>query len=339
MKNVKRLLIILLLIIFVTPVQAAPKAQYDQNGEVISVNGNYHSLNSTFNWLLTNPPAQDGSNFMERWEKSKVLDFYGWQLEHTTWNEYRKAWENNPKLADQMEKEHPILFYLSNANKRIFREVRHTNVKSGAVIWQLYDMGYIIKTKDQTIAIDVLLRDSKELVDVIDYGIVSHIHGDHYDPAFVEAMADAGKPVYAPFEAYGITTISEDTTIMLGEAEAKFTMNIQGNVPVIVSEINLGESANNYTVYDMADARDLTKLKPTQPIDLMMLHIANGYDPIEASTIVNPKATAYSHQMEMGHSTAPNGWRWKYDYTYNKIQGQPHHASYVLTWGERIVVK
>ncbi|CAG9613805.1 hypothetical protein BACCIP111899_03024 [Bacillus rhizoplanae] len=297
---------------------------------------NFKALNSTLNWFLDNPANADGSNFNTRWNKTAILDEYGWQLSNSTWNSYRSSWINNPSTADALEQSNPILYYLHRADQRAFKEIRRTKVEHGVVIWQIYNMGIIVKTKNTTFGIDIVARDSADLADILDFAIVSHKHQDHYDQNFVNALAAKGKPVYAPFSANGITVISDTCEYNFGEVNVRFTMNQQSTTPVIVSQINLGPSADNYTIYDIADSRDLTALKPTRHINLFMLHIANGYDPIQASNQIKADVTLYSHEMELSHSTAANGYRWKYGYSYNKIKSQPHSSSYILTWGERI---
>lgn len=219
---------------------------------------NFRALNSTLNWFLENPPSTDGSNFEARWEQSKILDEYAWQLSHTQWKAYQSAWVNDPQLADAMEQQNPILYYLDRAEDRTFAEIERTQVEQGAVMWQLYNMGMVVKTKDATYGIDIRSRDSARLVDDLDFAIVSHRHGDHYDPAFVEAMRAAGKPVLAPFEGNGLTVIGEGSQFSAGEVTVRFTMNSQGNVPVAVSEADLGAGADHYTIYDISDARNWT---------------------------------------------------------------------------------
>jgi|GEM_PF-1925969 len=300
----------------------------------------FDSLNATFNWFLSNPPNTNGSNFNARWSQAAILDEYGWQCSNTAWNTYRSYWTNNASAANAMEQSNPILYYLRNADQNAFDEIRNTKVEHGVVIWAIYNMGIVVKTKDICFAEDIVARGSSVLTDILDFAIVSHVHSDHYDSPFVSAMANAGKTVYAPFNGSGLTFV--DSTKMpleynYGDVNIRFEFNHQeANIPVLVSQINLGASADGYTIYDMADARTLSALHPTRHINLFMLHIANGFDPIQASNQIKSDVTLYSHEMELGHSTAANGYRWKYSYSYNKINSQPHASSYILTWGERI---
>ncbi len=300
----------------------------------------YDSLNATFSWFQNNPPNADGSNFNARWSQTSILDEYGWQCSNSTWNTYRSTWISNPASADAMEFSNPILYYLHKADQNAFDEIRNTVVEHGVIIWEIYNMGIIVKTKDICFGIDIVARNSESLADILDFAIVSHVHSDHYDSPFVAAMSEAGKTVYAPFTASGLTFV-DSTKLPLeynyGDVNIRFEFNHQeANIPVLVSQIDLGASADNYTIYDIADSRTISALHPTRHINLFMLHIANGFDPIQASNQINADATLYSHEMELGHSTAANGYRWKYGYSFNKINSQPHSSSYILTWGESI---
>lgn len=64
--------------------------------------------------------------------------------------------------------------------------------------------------------------------------------------------------------------------------------------------------------------------------------MANGFDPVVFQDHIGADVTLWGHELELGHSTAANGWRWKYDYAYNKARNQPHDSTYILTWGERL---
>jgi hypothetical protein len=292
-------------------------------------------LDSTFSWFRQNPPNPDGSNFLSRWEKTKPLDKYGMMISNQTWNIYRKSWINNPAEATKLENSNPILYYLREAVDHSVAEIKSTVVKHGAVIWKLYNMGYVVKTKDACFAIDLNQPGSEKLADVLDFVIASHVHSDHHNTALLDAMVKAGKPVYSPFYAKG-TLISATKEITFGEVKVRFTMNEQADVPVIVSEINCGSTADNYTIYHIADARSLVDLNPTRPINLFILHIANALDVFDAVARVKPDMTVYDHVMELGHGIGK--YRWSYQFTYNKIRKQSTASSCVLTWGERLEV-
>ena len=91
--------------------------------------------------------------------------------------------------------------------------IEKTDVQTGAVIWNVYNMAYIVKTKEITVAFDLTclppsLREegdgvryekrAKQLVDLCDVLFVSHIHGDHADGYVAGEFIKQNKPVVAP---------------------------------------------------------------------------------------------------------------------------------------------
>lgn len=290
-------------------------------------------LRFLLDWFRNNPPKADGSNFQMRWEKTVLLDKYGWELSNNDWNNYRSAWNNDPVKVSGYENANPILEYLRLSVQQSVQEIKNTKLSHGAVIWKLYNMGYVIKTREACFGIDLVFPGSKELVDVLDFAIVSHVHGDHFDKNFTDTMVAQGKMVYSPFYKPG-TVIDSAGEFRFNDVTVRFTMNMQGDVPVIVSQVDCGSSANHFTVYDIADARLLEELNPTRHVNLFLLHIANGLDVFDAVDKIKPDATVYDHVMELGHPIGK--YRWSYDFTFDKISRQDPASSLVLTWGERI---
>lgn len=331
----KKLTIIKLITVLFTAIIAFPAAAQTPADTTKSISQWKNELDANFKWFRQNPPNKSGSNFLTRWQKTAVLDKYGWQLSNTAWGTYRSYWIKDPAQAAQMEDSIPILYYLHKATSTSVAEIRSTHVKRGAVIWKLYNMGYIVKTRDACFGIDINQPGSEKLVDVLDFVIASHIHSDHNNIALLDAMVAAGKPVYSPFYSKG-TLISSTREFNFGEVNVRFTMNVQADVPVIVSQIDCGKSAHHYTIYHIGDSRSVPDFNPDRHVNLFILHIENAMNVFDAVACVKPDVTVYDHVMELGHSISQ--WRWSYQYTYNKIKSLPPARSYVLTWGERLMV-
>lgn len=287
-------------------------------------------LDSTFIWFRDNPP--NSSNIQSRRDKTVLLDKLGWQVSPETWKLYNSSIQDSA-LTMKLESQYPILYYLRHVFKKSVSEIKICQIDKGVIVWKLYNMGYVIKTKDVCFAIDLVTPFFIELVDVIDFAVVSHAHNDHFDKNFIQALTAKGKAVYSPFYREG-TVISSDTLFNFKELEVRFTMNKQGDLPVIVSEINCGPSADDYTIYNIADARILERLHPSRHVNLFIIHIANGLDVFDAVKKINPGITLYDHVMEFGHPV--DRYRWSYDFTYDKTKQTDPASNYVLTWGERI---
>jgi len=106
--------------------------------------------------------------------------------------------------------------FLSRYTK-VIESVEKTHVETGIVIWNVYNLSYIVKTKDITVAFDLIrlpgcLRKkgsevfhknlTKKLIDLCDVLFVSHIHVDHADPFVAEEFLKQGKPVIAPLTVF-----------------------------------------------------------------------------------------------------------------------------------------
>ena len=94
---------------------------------------------------------------------------------------------------------------------------------------------YVLKLHGKRIAIDVTPRimpidDSArcfllEWISDFDAHIVTHEHGDHYDPAFISELPASVKkiiPDFLPLKTEGRVTVTDGSEIMLGDAKLKF---------------------------------------------------------------------------------------------------------------------
>ena len=99
--------------------------------------------------------------------------------------------------------------------KKALDSINKTKVEKGVVIWNIYNSSYIVKTKEITVAFDLIrlphrlrkydddgLHIIKELVDLCDILFVSHIHGDHADSFVAGKFLSQNKPVIAPLDVF-----------------------------------------------------------------------------------------------------------------------------------------
>ena len=114
---------------------------------------------------------------------------------------------HKPKPHNNATKE-----FFFNRYKKSLESIKNTKVESGIVIWNVYNMSYIVKSKDITVAFDlVLLPDCMikegemelhekvltELIDLCDILFVSHNHEDHLDNYVAQEFLSQNKPVIA----------------------------------------------------------------------------------------------------------------------------------------------
>ncbi|TRZ52049.1 MAG: hypothetical protein D4S01_03630 [Dehalococcoidia bacterium] len=77
------------------------------------------------------------------------------------------------------------------------KEIREAKIETGKIrIWHLYNMGIVVKTENMVVAFDMgrvpFSKTYKELVEVIDVLITSHLHDDHFDSGMLKQMAEQG---------------------------------------------------------------------------------------------------------------------------------------------------
>ena len=127
-------------------------------------------------------------------------------------NEMQNIIDHTPKAefdkfdADPLEKtSNKVLQYYDYSLDRIVADIPQTIVKPGTVvIWYLYNMGVIVKTKKSLFGIDVHHRRAAELAELLDFALVTHGHGDHFSYPLFHAMTEKlGKTVVQNFNHKG----------------------------------------------------------------------------------------------------------------------------------------
>ena len=99
--------------------------------------------------------------------------------------------------------------YISDGADRIIAELEKP-VKSGLRVFYIYDMGYVLKSPDLTVAIDFSVQQGKVfsleqaemIVSKCDMMFVTHRHDDHADPKVMAMFTSAGKKVIVPADCF-----------------------------------------------------------------------------------------------------------------------------------------
>ena len=133
-------------------------------------------------------------------------------------------------------------------------DMEKTRVARGALIWKLYNDGFVVRTRSVTLAFDLYrgapgfrLDDAQgqrtlvpapgfpiadDLVDRLvrqcDVLFVSHRHGDHADPAIAAAFIAQGKPVVAAPGAFEGTAFHGQLTPLQREPHTQQPLPVQG---------------------------------------------------------------------------------------------------------------
>lgn len=117
--------------------------------------------------------------------------------------------------------------FLDRYKKAITSIKETTVVQSGVVIWNIYNMSYVVKTSEITVAFDLTrlppsLRTegeeelyksmAREVVNSCDILFISHIHQDHADLFVAEEFISQNKPVISNLDVFKSKEIFDKIT-------------------------------------------------------------------------------------------------------------------------------
>ena len=275
----------------------------------------------------------------ERREAMKEMQTYADTFTHTQFKEYLAT----PAGSDQERNigQSGLMKFYNMALEKLLTEIPATKVKKGEVaVWQLYNMGYVIKTKTQCFGIDLYHKYAEKLVPMIDFLLITHNHGDHHDKHLVAEMGKQGKPVYSNFLNNGYQVTTGDS-FSIGNISVKVT-TVDHNATlknfVNTYEVNCyAGKGKDYVMVFTGDAHNYQQLNPTGKVDVFIPHLAVGLNMAEAVKKINPTEVLMSHILELGHAITK--WRWSYEYGINECVKLQRPGVYLPVWGEKIVLR
>jgi hypothetical protein len=109
--------------------------------------------------------------------------------------------EFNPQVVAALDR-----MYHRRVDKAV-EEIVSTPGVSGARVWKIYNMGFVVMTKNHCLAFDVHpgkvvtpLSDAQveALAERCDAFFLSHRHGDHWEARILDAFSERGRPVISP---------------------------------------------------------------------------------------------------------------------------------------------
>lgn len=262
-------------------------------------------------------------------------------------------------LHDQRnDKSEPFYTFINTRMQRMLEDMRKP-VKKGIKIYKLYNDGFIMKTKDATIAVDLIPGGPGKhpfITDSIIYSIagqcdalfISHFHGDHANLKIAKAFAARGKRVIVPKDLWVdvdplITPLQEENTfVTIPFEELKMTLHIlPGHQDDIYNNIYVmdfkgcGTVAHTGDQYNVEDLEWIDRVHETYPIDVLLLNCwvnsmertIRGFD---------PKVLITGHENELEHSIDHREAYWM---TMKKMERMPDLKvpNVLMTWGEWFV--
>ena len=275
----------------------------------------------------------------ERREAMKEMQTYADTFTQTQFKEYLAT----PAGSDQERNigQSGLMKFYNMALEKLLTEIPASKVKKGEVaVWQLYNMGYVIKTKTQCFGIDLYHKYAEKLVPMIDFLLITHNHGDHHDKHLVAEMEKQGKPVNSNFLNNG-HKVTTDDSFTIGNISVKVT-TVDHNATlknfVNTYEVNCyAGKRKDYVMFFTGDAHNYQQLNPTGKVDVFIPHLAVGLNMAEAVKKINPTEVLMSHILELGHAITK--WRWSYEYGINECVKLQRPGVYLPVWGEKIVLR
>lgn len=276
----------------------------------------------------------------ERRAAMNKMQTYVDEFTHTLFNEYIVTPAGTDK--ERGIEGWGLMKFYNMALDKVLAEVPATEVKKGeVVVWQLYNMGYVVKTQTQCFGIDLYHKHAEKLASMIDFLMITHNHSDHQWKPLLAEMERQGKAVYSNFMDNGhkVTTGDEFTigniSVKVNTVDHNATLKNFVNTYEVNCYANKGKKG--YVMFFTGDSHNYEQLNTSGKVDVFVPHLAVGLNMAEAVKKINPKEVLMSHILELGHAITK--WRWSYEYGINECEKLNREGVYLPVWGEKIVLK
>ena len=275
----------------------------------------------------------------ERKEAMTKMQSYADILTDTQFVEYYRASEGCEK--EKSLEGWGILQFYNIALEKLLHEIPATEVgKDEIVVWQLYNMGYVVKTSDQCFGVDIHHKHAERIAPLIDFLCITHNHSDHQWKPLTEEMTRQGKAVYSNFLNNG-HKLQGGEKIKIGRIEIENWLgdhNVATPKFVTSYQIScLSAEGKPFTFLFTGDSYNHKQMNPTRHIDVFVPHLAVGLKMDKAVEKFNPDVVLMSHILELAHHI--NKWRWSYAYGIKECEKLNREGVYLPVWGEKILFK
>lgn len=241
-----------------------------------------------------------------------LYDIDQWQRETElvsaeSYREYMR--DGNTRSLVSLEK-------LESAFERVLDEISKTVIVDTPAVWSVYNMGYLVKTKESLFAIDLIHRRAIELADKLDFALITHNHSDHCDIELYKKLNSAGKTVISNFlDNYGAHSKRNQNSIGGGFVMGEKTFRIK-DVEISTSLVDHNKylldfttafeiRVGNWKLYHTGDCgvADKLKIHNTSP-DVWTFFPGCGIKVATAIKKIQPKKTVFGHLWELAHSSS-----------------------------------
>jgi hypothetical protein len=272
-------------------------------------------------------------------QEEAILDAWQRETDLATPDLYNAYWlDGDTRGVASLEK-------LETAFENIVREAGELTVGDVPAVWSVYNMGYLVKTRESFFSIDLVHRRAAELAPLLDFALITHNHNDHWRQDFYGAMNGSGKTVVSNFlDNYGVADWRADGGFTPAERQFKIrdveirTSLIDHNDYLVDFTTAFEIKVGDFILYHTGDSGCGTEEKlgtVTGRPDLWLFFPGCGIDVARAVEIVNSKRIVFGHLWELGHKTG----RLTAPLIRNALcaaRGKCPDVSFAL-WGDRIV--
>ena len=276
-------------------------------------------------------------------EENATLEKWQGETERVTNDIYNSYWQDGDARG------FAPLANLSAAFDKVLREAKETVISGDRpAVWSVYNMGYIVKTREAMFSIDLVHRRAAEFAPLLDFALITHNHDDHWRRDFYRAMDGAGKTVVSNFlDNYGVRHWRKDGGYIRGVKTFRFkdvevrTSLIDHNDYLIDFTTAFEMKIGDFLLYHTGDSGKGTEPKLGtawgRP-DLWLFFPGCGVDVAKAVQKVDAKRIVFGHLWELGHR---NGHRGRLDAPLIRRaldNARPHcsDVSFAL-WGDRVL--
>jgi len=281
----------------------------------------------------------------QRAEAFRAIQRYADQCSATYFKNYLKSQD---AAALNMEKYDPILTYYRLSFDKVLEEVKSTQVENGTtVIWNLYNMGYVVKTSKGCFAIDICHRYAEQLEPYIDFLCVTHNHTDHYSTGLINRMFDSNKPVISNYlkkgEGYQYTTSSISTYVISGFTVTTNINDHNNSLTNFVTtfQIDCGSDGGNLILMHVGDSNyKAPQYNIVKPVNIFIARYAPNA--LAENNVIGKKVTPgyvfLSHILELSHAGVDES-RWTIDMGLERASKINCKNTILPFWGEKLVWK
>ncbi len=263
-------------------------------------------------------------------------------------NYFKNYLASMDQACEMTEKYDPMLGFYRLAFDKVLTEVQTTRVENGtAVIWLLYNMGYIVKTPSGCFGIDISHRYAEKFAPYIDFLCVTHKHTDHYDDKLIQLMIESNKPVLSnylkPSENYKYTS-KVPTSYTIGNF--KITTNITDHNTTLTNfvttfQINCGTDGGGLVLMHVGDSNyKASQYTIAEHVNVFIPRYAPNAltENNVLGSVVTPDYVLLSHMLELAHAGVDES-RWSMVLGLERASKLNCANSVLPFWGEKFVWK